>query len=438
MSSSIKQNLASDQVVRINDFDLLGLVQSFDWQPNLGAEEDFELGNKAKVGTSYEGNVTASIALKATGNLPGIMARFIEQRDATTDVFQGYQFASGGASGKNAYTFTQDDLAFTRADIILHERPDGKLFSRSTWLPRMQLSSISGSVSATGAATESLNFSGSDDVGFPKGFHDIRSVPATVTDATHIQLADVTVGTSTHTLAYVMVNNERFRNQSKSGTDETTFTLGASGVVTMSSTAGYVMPADADVHALVYKTVPSTTFPSLTSSARGTTATSVRGNKVNIYIAPTDENSPVASEKWLCAQSLDWSVPLGLSDLNQIEFTDRNSSTYTRVVNFPLSLSITTNVYETDWHEWQTVLNGTFTGLGGSIYDNTYEFAPNSIKTGFAIVLDYFTKGGSRLCRLTFSDMSPSGRGKRVGVPGRSEVQWGFSGTKVKIQGFNV
>lgn len=435
MSSSIKQNLAADQILRVNDFELLGLVQSFSWTPNLGNDPDFELGNHEKVGDSYEGDVAASLTVKSTGGLPGLLAKIIEKRSAA-DAFQGYQYNSGGGSGKNGYTFTQDDFAYTRADLILHERPDGKTFSRSTWLPRMQLSSLSGSVSATGAATETFNFSGSDDVGAPTPFHDVRSIPATVSSSTALVLADTTVGNAAYTLLYVMVNDKRFRNETKSGTDASYFTLGAAGQLTLTTTEGYVIPADADCSALVCKETPATTFPSLTSAARGTSATSVRGNKINIYIAPVDPANPTSDELWLCAQSLSWSINLGLTNLDQIALTDRNSSTYTRVVNYPLGISVTTSVYETDWKEWQRMLTGTFTG--GDPYDNLYEFAPSTIKTNFAVVVDYFTKSGTQLMRLTFGDMSPNGRGKQVGVPGRSEIQWGFSGTAVTIEGFNA
>lgn len=435
MSSSIKQNLAADQILRINNFDLIGMVQSFDWTPNLGNDPDYELGNHGKVGDSYDGDVSASLTLKSTGGLPGVVARLIENRDAN-DVFLGYQYNSGGANGKNGYTFTQDDFTKTRADLILHERPDGSHFTRSTWLPRMQLSSLAGSVSATGASTETLNFSGSDDVGFPKPFHDVKSCACTVTDATHLQITDSGVNSTSYTLLYVMVNDKRFRNSTKSGTDATTFTLGATGALTMTTTNGEVIPADADCHALVCVTSGSAVFPSLTTNARGTTATSVRGNKVDIFIAPANAALPTQQEKWLCAQSLDWTINMGLTNLDQIANTDRNSSTYTRVVNLPLGVSVTTNVYETDWAEWQKMLTGTFTGADP--YDNTYEFAPATIKTNFAIVVDYYTKAGSKLMRLTFADQSPSGRGKRVGVGGRSQIQWGFSGTLVSMQGFNV
>lgn len=433
MSSSIKQNLAADQIIRINDFDPLGLVQSFTWTPSLGATPDLELGNRAKVGTSYEGDVTASLRLKSTGNLPGVLARCIASRNPISRAFQGYQFNPNSLQGKNGYTLTQDDFTQVRADLLLYERPDGVSFSRATWLPRMQLSSLSGSVSASGAASETLTFSGTTDVGFPQGYHDIRSIPCTVASSTSLELTDSSVTPVEYTLAFVTVDKDRFRNETKG--DATYFTLGA-GVCTLTSSVGYSIPTDADCHALVYRTSPSTTLPSLSTATRGTSATSVRGNKINIYVAPNDPASPTSPELWLAAQTLTWTIPFGLVDLRQIAYTDRNSATYAKAVTLPLKIAVEMTVYETDWEEWGAVVNNTFGG--GSAYDETLEFVPSAVKTGFAVVVDYFTKDGIALMRLTFPDMSPAGRAKRVAIPGRAQLSWSFTGSLVTIEGYNT
>jgi predicted dithiol-disulfide oxidoreductase (DUF899 family) len=74
------------------------------------------------------------------------------------------------------------------------------------------------------------------------------------------------------------------------------------------------------------------------------------------------------------------------------------------------------------------------------VYDSTYEFAPATLKTEFAIVIEYYTKANpaAKLQVWQFLDMAPNGRGTRASVRGRGEVSWSFSGTSFKLQGFNV
>lgn len=432
---SINQALASDKILRLNDFDLLGFVQSFDWAPDLSAQEITELGNFDKLDTAYDMRTSGSIEFNSIGNTPGILARMIPARDAS-DKFLGYKFDAAGGSGKNAYTFTEADLVETRFDLIQHERPNGKTFSRALWLPRCQLASISGSARSDGFASETMAFSGSDIVGFNTPYHDIRAIPATVTSTTELTLEDATVDTTSWTLAYVYVNDKRFRNSTSS--DATTFALAATGgLVDMTTSEGYAIPDTADCMVLVYKTTPSTTFPSLASANRGTTATYVRGSQVNVYIAPVTPGTPLESEKFLKVQSLDFSINLGLQELMQLERNDTGSSIYCRVPTLPLQISCNATVYETDWQDWKQILNKTFTG---SIYNSTYEFAPSAIKTQFAIVVEYWTKGSpaAKLQTWQFLDMAPSGRGTRVATRGRGEVSWTFSGTKFQLIGANA
>lgn len=432
---AINQALASDKVIRVNDFELLGMVQSFDWAPELGATDIYEMGNRDKVDTAYDLRTSGSIEFASIGNTAGILARIIPSRNATTDAFLGYQYNSGGASGKNAYTFTEADLVETRFDIIQHERPDSKTFSRSLWLPRQTLASLSGSARADGFATESMTFRGADVVGFNNPYHDVRAIPATWNSATSATLADTAVGTSTYTLAYVYVNDRRFRNSST--TDATKFTLGAAGQLTMTTTESYAMPQDADITALVYKTTPGTTFPTLSTAQRGTTATYVRGQQVNIFLAPANAATPTDAEKFLRVQSLDWSIDLGLQELMELQRNDKGTATYYHTPTLPLDISCNATVYETDWKDWAQMMTGK---TNADIYTSSYEFSPATIKTGFAIVVQYYTKGSpaSLVQQWTFSDMAPTARGTRVSVRGRGEVSWSFKGTAMKLQGWNV
>jgi hypothetical protein len=429
----INQALASDKILRINDNELIGMTQNFDWTPELGAQDIYELGSQKKVDTAYDLRVSGSFEQNGVGNTAGILARMIPTRVASTDAFTGYKYASGGGSGKNGYTLTEADLVESRFDLIQHERPDGKDFSRSLLFPRANLATISGSCRADGFASETYAFRCSEVQGFIDPYHDIRSIYATRTSGTAALMSDTAM--TGYTLAFVYINDRRFRNGTT--TDATKFTMSTGGVLTIATTEGFVIPVDADIHAVVYKTTPATTFPVITSGMRGTTANYVRGQQINIYIAPVVVGTPTDPEKFLRVQSLDWSVDMGLQELMEIQRNDKGSATYIQVPTLPFNISCNATVYETDWKEWKALINKTFTV---DVYDSTLEFAPSVLKTQFAIVVEYWTKNNpaAKLQTWQFLDMAPNGRGTRVGVRGRGEVSWSFSGTSFQLQGFNV
>jgi hypothetical protein len=429
----INQALASDKILRISDYELVGMTQNFDWTPELGGQDIYELGAQKKVDTAYDLRVSGSFEQMGVGNTAGLLARMIPTRVAATDAFTGYVYNSGGGSGKNAYTFTEADLVESRFDLIQHERPDGKDYTRSTLFPRVSLATISGSARADGFATETYAFRGSEVIGFIDPYHDIRSIPATRTGNLTALMADTAM--TGYTLAYVYVNDRRFRNSTTS--DATKASMSVGGVVTLTTTEGFVIPVDADLHAVVYKTVGASAFPAITAGMRGTTANYVRGNQVNIYIAPTNPDATVDTEKFLRVQSLDWSVDMGVQELMELQRNDKGSATYIQVPTLPFNISCNATVYETDWKEWKALLNKTFTT---DVYDSTLEFSPAFLKTNFAVVVEYWTKSSpaAKLQVWQFKDMAPNGRGTRVGVRGRGEISWSFSGTSFKLQGFNV
>lgn len=431
----INQALASDKILRVNDNELIGMTQNFDWTPELGAQDIYELGSQKKVDTAYDLRVSGSFEQNGVGNTAGILARMIPTRTAATDAFTGYVYNSGGGSGKNGYTFTEADLVETRFDLIQHERPDGKDYTRSLHFPRCNLASISGSCRSDGFASETFSFNCSEVNGFVDPYHDLRSIYATRTSGTTATMADTAM--TGWTLAYLYINDRRFRNGTIAPTDATRFAMSTAGVLTVTTTEGYTIPVDADIQAVVYRTAPQSTFPTITQAMRGTTANYVRGQQVNIYIAPAVPGAPTDPEKFLRVQSLDWSVDMGLQELTELSRNDKGTSAYYRVPTLPLNISANATVYETDWKEWKAVINKTFTT---DVYQSTYEFAPSVIKTQFAIVVEYWTKANpaAKLQTWSFLDMAPTSRGTRVGVRGRGEVSWSFAGTSFQLQGFNV
>lgn len=437
---AILQVLGTDKALRMNDQVLLNLVTSFDWAPSFNAADIFELGNSGKVDTALEIETSGSFEMSSVGNTAGLLARMKVVRDGSGN-FTGYLYNSGSSVGKNQYTLTQDDLAELRFDLILHEKTDQKTFNRSVYLPQCFLTGLSGRIDTNGMASESYNWQGAFVAGFPAPYHDIRSVAATRTSTTTATLLDTAVATATHTAAFVMVDGQVFTNVT---TDPTYFTLGAAGLLTLTTTEGYTIPVGAYIQACVYKTTPGTTFPTVTAAQRFRTAGAVpisyvKGFMANVYIAPLVNGTPTAAEKWLRVQSMDWNIDLRMETLKQIALNTQGTAIYARVPTFPISISANISCVESDWNDWKRVLTaGTKTFAGtGNVHDNTTDFAPKNIDPDFGIIVDYFTKAGTRVQNWQFLDMRMDGYGTRQSVGGRGEVSWSLKGTQFQLNGFN-
>lgn len=437
---AILQVLGTDKALRLNDQVLLNLVGSFDWAPNFNAQDIFEMGTTTKIDTAMELETSGSFEMTSVGNTAGLLARMKVVRDATGKV-TGYLYNSGSASGKNGYTLTQDDLSELKFDLLLHEKPDQKTFSRSVYLPEAFLTGFSGKVDTQGMATETYNWAGSFVTGFPSPFHDIRAVLATTTSSTTATLIDPTVSNASHTLAFLFVDGQPITNRV---TDATYATLGAAGLITITSTEGFQIPTNAYVQACVYKTTPGTVFPTVTTTQRFRTSTAVpisyvKGHLANVYIAPVSAGAPVATEKWLRVQSVDWNVDLRVETLKQLAYNSQGESVYTRIPTYPLNISANVAVLETDWADWKRLLTaGTKTFAGtGNVHDNTFDFTPANINPSFAVVIDYFTKGGVKVQNWQFLDMRIDGYGTRASVGGRGEVSWSLKGSQFQLTGFN-
>lgn len=450
---AILQVLGTDKALRLNDYPLLNLVSSFDWAPNFNAQDIYEMGSTTKIDTSTELETSGSFELSSTGNTAGLLARMKPKKDAS-EAFLGYTYDSGSVAGKNAYTFTQDDLADIKFDILMHEKTNQRTFNRSLWLPCAYLTSFSGRADSNGMAMETFNFAGSFVYGFPEPFHDVRSIPAafvavsgTSTKTSTLQLVDVSNGnidltsisSTTHTAAYAVVDGTVITNDP---TNDTTVALGVDGEVTITSTEGFVVPETAQVTVLVYKTTsPSTTFPTAATVERfaeGAKAINyIKGYQANIYLAPTDGMAPLASEKWLRVQSIDWNVDLRVETLRQIAANiEAGTSIYARVPTFPLSVSANISVVESDWADWKALMTGK-THTGTDIWNHTFEFTPQYMKNEFAVVIEYFTKSGTKVQTTRLLDLRVDGYGSRQSVGGRGEISWSMVGTEYRVEGLN-
>lgn len=424
---------ASDKILRINDYALVGLVQNFEYSPALNAEDVFELGNPNRVDTSFEYEATGSFELLDSGALPGILARAIIQRDSS-NVPTGYMYASGGANGKNAYTISEADLEEVMFDLIEHERTDFGNFNRSFVMPRCFLTGISGRADTNGMASVTLNFANDFAFGAPTPYHDQKSVRCVRSSGTTITTTPLTLWTG-YAIAYVYVNERRFRT---TNTDPTyvTFTTPASGLITFTTTEGYVVPLDAQIRVIMYKTSGSTQFLSVNSGEQGTTATHIKGYMVSMYIAPVSASAPTSPEQWLRVQSVDYNIDLKVQVLKQIAQNLMGSAVYARVATYPFDIAVNASVTETDWVDWKAILNKTFPG--NDFYQDSYDLVPASLKTSFNIVMVQYTRAGTKLCEYRFTDMRVDSQGMRVAVQGVGEVTWSFKGTKFTIVGYNA
>ena len=428
------QVLASDKLLRMNNFSLLGMVQTHEVQAQTNATDVFELGRTTKVDTALELETSGSLELLSIGNTAGMLARMVVKR--TAGAFVGFFYS--GAGNKNNYCFTEADLVDAQFDLVVYEKPDQLTFTRSMWLPRCFLTTISGRAEAGGLASETYSWGGQDLVGLETPYHDIIATPCTVATSTTLTSSDATATSANYTLLYVYVDDQRFRNNSTA--DATKFSH--SGVtLTVVTTEGYTIPANAVCRAVFYKTTsPSTTFPTVTTTDRGTTAFYVRGAQVNLFICPDDPDAPLASEKWLRVQSLDYTIDLRSEQLRQLNFSQNGSSIYCRVPTLPFDISVNASTYESDWLDWKAMINKTFPG--NNVYEDSFDFNPNTMKGDAAnpisAVLHYRTKGNALLQETQFTDLRLESPAERTTVQGRGEITWAFRGTALKICGYNV
>lgn len=431
------QVLGSDKALRLNNFNTLGLVQSFDWAPNFNAQDTFELGRTTRLDTAMELETSGSFQLTSSGNLAGVLARMMVLYNAGSGAFEGFEFnsvASGAFLGSNGYSYDQDDFTRVKMDLVLHEKTEQSLFNRSTYLACAYPTTISGRVDTSGAAQDTINWSGLFAVGFPSPYHDIVATPVTRASGTTMTVP-AAYSATTHTLAYVTIDGVPYRTLNT----DAIYATYATTVITM--VGGFTIPTGVVMTACFYKTttpntVWSTVHSPTTVGAGATAVYGIRGYQANVYIAPANSGTPVSSEQWLRVQSLDYSIDLRMEALRQIAVNAQGTTIYHRAPTYPLNMTVNATVYETEWADWKAMLTKSFPG--NSLYQDVYEFAPNYLKTSFAVVIHYFTKGGTKIQDLIFGDVRVDGFGSRINVGGRAEITWTLRGSQVTVNGYNI
>ena len=293
---------------------------------------------------------------------------------------------------------------------------------------------------ANGLATDSVNWSGLYVVGFPSPYHDVRAVPCVKASSTTVTTPSGYDATSWE-VAYLTVDGRPVRKVSTDPAKITAFTTNTITVSGLSVNDGVV------VMAALYKKTPTTAWSSVhTPDVIGSTGNNsqvfgIRGFQANVYIAPSDANSPTGSEQWLRVQSLDYNMDLRVEALRQVSFNQQGTTIYHRAVTFPLQMSVNATVTESEWADWKAMLTGKSfnnSGLAADVYDNTYDFAPNNLKKSFAVVIEYFTKSGTKIQKLTFDDLRVDGMGSRINIGGRGEITWSLRGSQMSVTGYDI
>jgi hypothetical protein len=432
---AVTQVLGTDKALRLNNYNTLGLVQNFNWAPNFNAQDVFELGRTTRLETLMELETSGSFEVSAAGNLAGMIARMKVVTNESTGAFEGFEYApTASGTGVNGYSYDQDDLANLKFDLVLHEKTEQKNFNRSTYLACCYPTTLTGRVDANGMAMDTVNWSGLFVVGFPSPYHDVRTIPMAKSGTSTFSLLDSGY-TSGWTLAYVTVDGIPYTTD----TTAPVYATMTGGTVTMSG--GFVVPTGVVSMATLYKNTPNTLWSNVhtpdTVGSDSSAVFGVRGFQANVYIAPLDASTPVASDQWLRVQSLDYSIDLRIETMRQIAFNDQGTSVYHRAPTYPLTMTVNATVMETDWADWKTLLDKSFDS-GDGVYENTYDFAPRYMKREFAVIVDYFTKDGTKIQRLSFPDLRVDGMGSRIAVGGRGEITWTFVGSAMEVEGYNI
>lgn len=428
--------LGADTVARLNDYQLLGLVQSIEYSPNFNAQDITELGNSGKVDSSIEVDFTGSIELIDSGAIPGILARMNLQRNAS-QVPTGYQFVSGGAGGKNAYTIAETDMDELVFDLLIHEKTDQQNWNRTIVLPRCFMTSFSGRADANGTGSATINFANDFVMGLDSPNHDVKSLFATRTTSLTGTTVNNGATLTNYDVVAVYINERRFTKVNTAATYVSGFVAGT-GVFTLTTSESYVIPTDAHIRVILYKTTaPSSLFLGVNSGEQGTTARYLKGFMTSIYLAPSSVTAPVASEQWLKVQSCDWSFDLRNNALRQIAYNPLGSSVYFRGSTYPFDVTVNATVNESDWLDWKAVLDPAVKTFTGDVTNSMYDLAPASLKTSFNLVIIQYTRGGSKLAEYRFTDMRLDNRSQRMQVGDVEQATWSLKGTKYTIIGYN-
>jgi hypothetical protein len=437
---AIFQIQAKDAVVKFGQYPVINAVQSFDWEPSFNEEYFEELGNAIYPAQAITPEVSGSFELTHTGGTVSLLKRMIYS--VTGGNYVGYRAGAANAL-TNSGTLYEKDLELAVFDLIENKKANEE-FTRSTILPRAHLSTIGWSISADGSATTSLNFEGDMAEVYRGSKRDITAitqnlvrtsasvVTLTATAGFHPDLPGGTVPATTHTVEYLLIDDIRV-----DAADLTLVVTGTGATATYAYTvpAGVSVPAGARLMLLVWRKTPGT-FPEIHYA---TPARFLRADDINIYLVPkstvniaTDVAEGALNaytfldtDILLRVQSADINVDLRREALRQIRKNNQNTSVYYRAATYPLQVTASMSAFETDLEDWAK--------MQGKGVNDVLDLGGFEDKD-WQIVVRFF-QDDQVIETIAFLDARVSGRGARIQVSGRAEVNWSFTGSQLRIEG---
>lgn len=459
-AGTVFQIQGKDSVVKLNWYTALNSIQNFQWTPAFNEEYYKELGNEGYAATSTEPDLSGSFDMQATGSTVAFLRRMIMAFTGPGE-FNAYKAGTPDLTTHNAGTVTGKDLEFAVFDLIENKKAN-EVFDRSTILPRCLLSGISIKADANGTATETYSFEGELAEVFRTPYHDLISVPLTrdaTTPTTKMMVpnvpgtglpykVEVSAGTNVanadYIIAYMMIDDKRINGVSTEMTPNWTM-MTFNGFINLIN--GNTAPLGARLALVIYaKTAGS--FPTL--GAPPSTARFLRSDDVSIWLvkktdidlyAQSDLNGGAVTTAltdarlFLRVQSCDINVDLRRQVLRQIKKSS-NGSIYHRAATYPLNITASATVFETDMADWSRLQGKDFTG---SEVATTIDLTKVLNLTDFEnlnwqLVVRYY-KGSTLLQTTALCDAQVSGRSYRVASDGRAEVTWNFTGSLFKVSG---
>lgn len=438
--SNILQIQAKDAVVRINQFDVLNGIQDFDWEPNFNEEFIDELGNEAHAGMRITPDVSGSFNVTSVGATASTLGRMIYELDDVTGEF------TGPRGPDNDGLIRELDLQRAVFDLVELKKAN-EVFDRATLIPRAHLSTLSLSASADGNASESYGFIADVTEVYRRPLHDLIPLPVTragsASDSTVEVPAGYTVDADGTDAAAEWIIHQLMIDGNVVLADDLLVIPGDDrGVDTdLIEVSGREVTKGAKLSLIISRKVPGQ-FPSITYP---TSARFISADQIDLWLVSKATMDIEAQLKlgtnlntlnfanvdlFLRAQTQDFNIDMGLEALREIRKNDLGTPVYARAPTYPLNISSSLSCYETDLNDWAKIQGKNAMGSANPDILNLTDFAG----TEFQLVRRDYIKGVP-VQTVVLLDARVDGRGSRISVGGRAEVSWGFSGSKIALQG---
>ena len=443
MAREIFQLQSKDAIIRLNHYDHVNMVQNFQWDPAFNEEYISQLGDEAYAAQTIQPEVSGSFEQMATGSTVAFLKQMINTFNVTTGRFTGF-LAGDPATADNSGTIDELDLEFCIFDLIEAKRPNDE-FKRSLLLPRMFMSSIAWSADANGNASETYNFEGDLAEVYRDPYQDLFTFPVTQkvgSETTTVvlpsgytwKLDSGAAGTDGDYMVLAL-----FVNEEKIDDDGTNLTL-ATRDLTIEAAAGVTIADGARLTVIAYKYFTAgVSDPAWPTINHPTSARFVKGDKIDIWLVASgtvdirnlaDGNlntytSFLDADQFLRVQTCNVNVDLRREALRQIKKNNRGNTIYYRGSTYPLNITASASVLETDLWAWQKIQGKNDTDvLDLAAFENAK----------WQLVMRYYYND-SVIQTIAFTDARVSGRSYNVAVEGRAEVTWDFTGSELKIEG---